>query len=154
MGDNMKIFSKDLIKIGVQPQNKQLCLDSICQLFYEKGVISSVSDYSAAMWTRENTMSTGIGKGIAIPHGRSGCVRDLRVALYILKTDLDFEAIDDQPVKIIFMMAVPENNTHQYMQLLGAISKTLRDDSVRVKLLNCTTIDEIYQIIKGIEDEI
>jgi len=89
-----------------------------------------------AIWERENLMSTGIGLGIGIPHIRINSVKDIAVSVAVNKTDIiDYQTLDDKPVRIVFMVAAAQNQHAEYLKLLASISKLLKDESFRDKLL-------------------
>jgi len=89
-----------------------------------------------AIWEREKLMSTGIGLGIGIPHIRINSVRDITVSVAINKTDIiDYQSLDDISVKIVFMVAAAQNQHAEYLKLLASISKLLKDEVFRNKLL-------------------
>ena len=150
----MQIFDKELIKLGYLALDKKSCLLEMADLLNNNNNLNSLSDFVDGVLEREQLMSTGIGKGIAIPHARSSSVKELKIALFILENDLDFDAIDGEPVKIIFMIAVPENLKEEYMRVLSSISNFCRDPKNRERLLQVKNKDDIYLALKGINDVI
>jgi len=89
-----------------------------------------------SIWEREKLMSTGIGLGIGIPHVRISSVRDITVSIAINKTDIiDYQTLDDIPVRIVIMVAAAQNQHAEYLKLLSSISKLLKDESFRTNLL-------------------
>ena len=150
----MRIFSKDLIKINYYALDKKSCLSEMTEFLFEKGVVNSQIAFLARILDRESLMSTGIGRKIAIPHARSEAVAQLKIAVYLLDNELEFDSIDGEPVKIIFMIAVPEEMKDMYMRVLSIISNFFRDDEKRGKMLSCETIDELCKMLKEIDDEI
>ena len=111
----MKIFSKDLIKLNYYALDKKSCLEEMVEFLFENEIIFSRERFLDSILTREKIMSTGIGKKLAIPHARSEAVKELTIAVYLLQNELEFNAIDDEPVKIILMIAVPQNMKEKYM---------------------------------------
>lgn len=150
----MKIFEKDLIKIGYYALDKQSCLFEMSEFLEEKQIVSSAEDFFKAIMEREKLMSTGIGRKVAIPHARTSSALDLKISVYLLDNDLEFEAIDGDPVRIIFMIAVPESLKDMYMKVLSAISNFFRNDEKREKILKCHSENEMYKILEGIENEL
>ncbi len=150
----MKIFSPELVKLGYYALDKKSCLQEMVDFLFKKEIIVSQQKFLTAILEREKTMSTGIGNNIAIPHARTDSVRKLKVAVYLLDNELEFDTIDSKPVKIIFMIAVPESMHKEYQQLLSNISNFFHDEHNRDRLLKCDDVNEIYQILKGIENEI
>ncbi len=150
----MQIFDKELIKLGYLALDKKSCLLEMADLLNNNNNLQSLSVFVEGVLEREQLMSTGIGKGIAIPHARSSSVRELKIVLFILENELDFDAIDGEPVKIIFMIAVPENLKEEYMRVLSSISNFCRDSKNRERLLQVKNKDDIYLALKGINDVI
>ncbi|MBN1326900.1 MAG: PTS sugar transporter subunit IIA [Candidatus Cloacimonetes bacterium] len=146
----MDIFEKELIRINHLALDKKSCLQEMAELLSDKEIITSLKGFMQAILERENLMSTGIGHGVAIPHARSPWVDQLKVVLFILRDDLDFASIDGEPVRIIFMIAVPENRKQEYIKLLSNISNFCKELANRDFLLNSNNIEEIYQILTGI----
>jgi len=150
----MGIFSLNLIKLKYYALDKKSLLSEMVEFLYENSVINSYKEFFQSIMERENLMSTGIGKGVAIPHARSNIVTDFKIAIFILDNELDFDAIDDIPVKIIFMIAVPERMKKEYMKFLSLISNFFQNKENRNNLLKSQTKEEIINILKGINYEV
>ena len=151
----MDIFSIDLIKINYYALDKKSCIQEMAEFLFEKGVITSLDTFLEAIFERENLMSTGIGRGVAIPHARSSVVTKLKIALYTLENELEYNSIDGEPVKIIFMIAVPESMKQEYMKVLSLISNFCKEEENRKKLINSKSEKEAMEILQQrIENEI
>lgn len=96
-------------------------------------------------------MSTGIGKGVAIPHARDLTVSSLRIALCRCKQGMEFDSLDKQPVHLIFMLAVPQHSNQAYMRILRALSEYLRIKENRDQLLNQTKEEDLFHYAQQIE---
>ena len=99
---------------------------------------------------REKIMSTGIGSGFAIPHGKTNAVKGIVAVFGKLKDPIDFESIDGKPVNLIFLMVGREDAVGEHIKMLSRISRIMNKDEVHNKLLNAETAD---QILKIFEDE-
>ena len=150
----MKIFSKDLIKLNYYALDIKSCLEEMVEFLFENEIIFSRERFLDSILTREKIMSTGIGKKLAIPHARSEAVKELTIAVYLLQNELEFNAIDDEPVKIILMIAVPKNMKEKYMLVLSAISNFFQDIENHRKLLNCNSNEEAVSLLRIIERKI
>jgi PTS system nitrogen regulatory IIA component len=101
---------------------------------------------------REQLGSTGIGGGIGIPHGKMKDIDSLVLGFGLSRKGVDFDSMDGQPTHIFFLLITPENSTGLHLKLLSRISRILKDDPFKSRLLNATNGDEILDIIKE-EDE-
>ena len=102
---------------------------------------------------RERLGSTGIGDGIGIPHGKLKGLESLVLGFGLSRKGVDFESIDGLPAHIFFLLITPENSTGLHLKLLARISRILKNDSFKKKLLEANGSDEIYSIIKEEEEE-
>jgi len=146
-----KLFKKSLVRIVDGFADKTLCLEYMSALLAESGCMQFPDRFLAAVKGREEIMSTGIGRGVAIPHARDLMVNTLRIAVCMINEPLEFQAIDDAPVRIVFMIAVPQNSNPEYMMILRSISEYLRQDDKRLKLLESTTEEELFNQVSEIE---
>jgi len=150
----MKIFKKELIKLDYYALDKKSCLQDMVDFLYQDKILSEPDQFLASILEREKLMSTGIGRGIAIPHARSSNVSRLRIIVFVLENELDFDAIDGEPVKILFMIAVPEDMKQEYMKVLSQLSNFCKEADNRDKLLSARNQSEIYELLKRIENEV
>lgn len=109
---------------------------------HEKRLLNVIID-------RENKTSTGIGSGVAIPHGRTHEVRDFIMGLAICREGLEFDALDHKPVHLIFIMASPPDNDTLYLKILKNLTQLVRDPSFRQRLIDCETVNEAYYVLKS-----
>lgn len=101
-----------------------------------------------AIWKREGLMSTGIGLGIGIPHVRIYSVSDIALSIAVNKKDiLDYQSLDNSPVRIVFMVAAAYNQHSEYLKLLSFISNMLKEQTFMEKLLNAEDSTEIYNLL-------
>jgi len=144
------MFFEQLIRVGYGALDKKSCLEEMAEVLHNAGVVTQPKEFAKAVFEREAIMSTGIGRGIAIPHARSSSVSSLAVAVFVLAHDLDYEAIDDLPVRVICMIAVPEAMKSEYMKVLSAISQFFRDADNRAAVLDASSERELYAILQRI----
>ncbi len=150
----MNIFSEKLIKLKHPVKDKMDCLNQMIDLIYQQDIIQDRDSFYKAVMEREDIMSTGIGRGLAIPHGRSSTVKKLSCTLFTLKDPIEYDSIDGDPVNTVFMLTIPENSPNEYMKILGQISKFMREEVQRNDLIGVILIKEAFNLLKGIEDEI
>ena len=102
---------------------------------------------------RERLGSTGIGNGIGIPHGKLKGIDSLILGFGLSRKGVDFESMDGQPTHIFFLLISPENSAGLHLKLLAQISKILKVDAFRDKLLKASTADEIYDTIRNVDED-
>ena len=105
------------------------------------------------LMARERLGSTGIGGGIGIPHGKLSGLNSLLLSFGLSRKGVDFESMDGKPAHIFFLLITPENTTGLHLKLLAQISKILKNDPFKDRLLNAIDGDEIYRIIKEEDEE-
>jgi len=146
-----KLFLKSNVKIVDGFETKIECLEYLTGLLAESGCLQFADRFLAAVKGREEIMSTGIGREVAIPHARDLMVNTLRIAVCLIKKPLDFNAIDNLSVKVVFMIAVPQNSNQQYMMILRSISEYLKQEDKRLALLASQTEEELFSKVGEIE---
>ena len=144
----------ELVKIVEKFENKNACLQYMANLLSESGCLSFPDRFLAAVKGREEIMSTGIGKGIAIPHARDLTVSCLRIAVCLVKQDLDFSSVDNLPVHLVFMIAVPQSSNQDYMKILRSLSEFLRREENRETLLQAKDERDLYEKVQLLEEEL
>ncbi len=103
---------------------------------------------------RERLGSTGIGEGVGIPHGKLKDLASLVLGFGLSRKGVDFESMDGQPTHIFFLLVTPENSTGLHLKLLAQISRILKNEFFRQKLMDAANSDEIYSIIQEEEEEL
>jgi mannitol/fructose-specific phosphotransferase system IIA component (Ntr-type) len=102
---------------------------------------------------REQTRSTGIGSGIAIPHGKCKAVEELVMAIGIAGEPIDFESVDGKPVSIIILLVSPSDQTGPHIQALARISRLMIDEQFKERLESASSADEVYELLSNKENE-
>lgn len=108
-------------------------------------------EFSKALIEREKSMSTGIGNGVAIPHCTTAKVQDIVFVLAIVPQGIDFDSIDNQPVKIVILLLVPKNKLTQHIKTLANIAKLMSNENLRNKLLTVKTAENVIKTLKDFE---
>lgn len=109
------------------------------------------AEITRALIDREKSMSTGIGNGVAIPHCTTSLIDDIVVLLAITKKGIDFDSIDNLPVRLVILLLVPKNKLSQHIKTLANIAKLMSNDTLRQKLLDLKTPEAILKEIKKYE---
>ena len=148
----LDVLQKEAIISDLKSQDKKGILE---ELVAPIARITGVNhkDLVRVLMDREQLGSTGIGGGIGIPHGKLKQLESLALGFGLSRKGVDFESMDNQPTHIFFLLVTPENSTGLHLKMLARISKILKHDQFKEKLLNAANSDEIFSIIKEEDDE-
>ncbi len=148
------ILQQNCVKVPLEGKDKEAVIAELVDLLAAEKVITNRDEALEAVMTRETTRSTGIGSGIAIPHGKcKSAVRELVMAIGIAKTPIEFESIDKKPVTIVILLVSPQNQTGPHIQALAKISRLLSDKEFKEKLENADSAEEVYKLVSSKEVE-
>ena len=153
----MKIYkrlSAEHIFLNVSLKDKDEVIHFVADTFARDGVVTHARLLYDSLIEREETMSTGIGNGIGIPHAASGETHDPALLLIRLADSIDFDALDKLPVDIILALIVPENRTHLHIQILAGISRLCKRAEFLDFVRQTHNANDLWQEIKRIEEEI
>jgi len=145
------ILTPECIEVPLQATTKQAAIYELVDALTAAGHVKDPAALKDAVWTREQTRTTGIGHGLAIPHGKCGCVDSLAIAIGKPAQPLDFQAIDNKPVKLIILLASPLNATSDHIQALAHISRLMTVEEFRQKIYQASSAQEIFDLIKAQE---
>jgi fructose-specific phosphotransferase system IIA component len=145
------LLTPDRIRIPLRSTDKDELLEELVDLVGNSSVVKDKSEVLRAVREREEVLSTGIGSGVAIPHGKSGGISELALVAGVKPNGIDFEALDGKPVSLFFLLVGPESAAGQHVKALSRISRLLRRDSFRVRLMESGSPDEFYSIIAEAE---
>jgi len=145
------ILQTDCILVPLVADDKQSAIFQLADLLCDKTNITDAEGLKDAIWKRETVRTTGIGGGVAVPHGKTENVPELRIAIGRTATPLEFGAIDRNPVELIILLASPIDQTGPHIEALSRISRMLIDDDARNKMKLLSTAEEVYAMIQGIE---
>ena len=151
--DLVELLDRGCIKATLQADNKNDAIRELIDLLAENGALADPAAALQAVLEREKVRSTGIGQGIALPHGKYPHGRKPVIAIGLKPDGLDFDSIDGRPVDIMVLMVSPSNQVAQHIQALARISRFLSFDEFRKNLRKATTADEIYEVVKRKEEE-
>jgi fructose-specific phosphotransferase system IIA component len=135
------------IKIPLESKVKTDAIAELVQVLAAAGDVTDAKKVLDAVLEREATRTTGIGNGLAIPHGKCQGTKDLVMAIGRAGTPIDFQAIDGRPVSIIWMLASPPDKTGPHIHALARISRLMTIDKFRAALLQAKTPQEAFDII-------
>ena len=143
------LLDVNAIKLNLEVDSKTQLLEKAIELIYQTGNINDKEQFKNEIFKRESISSTGIGEGIAIPHAKCECVNKATISIITLKKPIDYESIDGEDVKILFMLAANDNALH--LDVLSKLSKLLLDTNFVSKLIDCEIEEELYELIEAQE---
>ena len=145
------VLRPDCVKVPLAAKDKTQAIVELGDLLDKAGVIRDREAVLQSVLEREARRSTGIGHGLAIPHGKSSACDELVMAIGKPAEPIEFESIDGQPAQIIVLLASPVDQTGPHIQALARISRIMTVESVRSDMYNTESADELYRIIASHE---
>ncbi|MGH7501246.1 MAG: PTS sugar transporter subunit IIA [Longimicrobiales bacterium] len=145
------LLTIERIKIPLEAGSKEDLLRELVSIVANSDGIADEDAVLQAVRERESILSTGIGHGVAIPHGKSPSVPELRMAAGRAASPVDFDALDGQPVALFFLLVGPESAAGPHIKALSRISRIVRRDDVRDRLIAARTPDEFLKALQDAE---
>lgn len=145
-------FPPELIKVGLEAEDKDEAFEELVDYFCQVTNSSSRDEILAAIRDRESKMSTGIKKGIAIPHGKTNAVDRVYGVLGISKKGIDYDALDGEPVYLLFLMLAPQKDSEKHLRLLKRLAELLDNPQFYTDLVSQNSSQSAYSVIKKYED--
>ena len=147
------LLDKRSISLTGAPTSKQEALDQMVELMIQSEKINDKEAYRKEVYRREEESTTGIGEGIAIPHGKGPFVTKPGLAAMVVKDGVDFDSLDGEPVHLIFLIAAPNTKDNVHLDVLSKLSMLLMDENFSANLKNASTVEEFLQIVDAADDE-
>lgn len=147
MNSLLEILKPDCVKAPLASSDKKGAIFELCDVLAGTGRITDAQALKDAVWTREQTRTTGIGHGLAIPHGKCPGVANLAMAIGRPANPVEFAAIDGKPVRLIILLASPPDRTSDHIQALARVSRLMMMEDVREKIYASQTGQEIYDLL-------
>ena len=145
-----EFLAPDRVVVPLQVADRQAAIAALTRMLAGAAGASPDEVLNAVM-ERESVQSTGIGFGVAIPHGRCGAVRQLTMVAGVSAEPVPFDAIDGEPVRLFFLIVGPESSAGLHVKILSRIARLVRRDAVRQQLLEAATADAFYNVILDAE---
>lgn len=138
-----KLLTSQNVIFDLISTTKRDVISELIQVLGNEGMVSDVEKFTKVVMAREEITSTGIGMGIAIPHGKSNFVNQPAVVFGKSLKGIEYDSLDNEPAKLFFLIAVPEESDNEHLKILSHLSRKLIHESVRNKLESAQTYDEI-----------
>ncbi|MEM1165922.1 MAG: PTS sugar transporter subunit IIA [Planctomycetota bacterium] len=145
----MDILTEQTIRVPMEHTDKRACIDELVDVLAAAGHVADAASLKQAVWAREQTRTTGIGHALAIPHGKCESVDRLAMAIGRPAQPVNFDSIDDQPVRLIVLLASPIDRTSDHIQALAQISRLMADATFRGQVFDAASPPELFALLQG-----
>lgn len=152
----MKVFElldERFILTDFNSDDKENVINELIDLYKESDKVNDIEKVRTAILDREKIMSTGVGKGFAIPHGKTNAVTDVIAAFGKTTRDIDYDALDGNPVNLVFLLVGRDDMVSKHIKLLSRISRLMNKDEFRERLVNSNSKEETINIFKEEEEQ-
>ena len=150
----IEILDVNLIDLELEASSKDEVIHQLCSLLYENGRVKDLEKFKEAVYEREQIGETGMGNQIAIPHGLTDQVNKASVAIGKVKNPVEWESLDDQPVRLIFLLAAPTNELEKtHLQMLAQLASVLAYKEHVDALMECETKEQFFELFESYFDE-
>ena len=148
-----ELLDKRSIRIDGAPKSKNEALDQMVELMAKSGKINDLEAYRQEVYRREEEGTTGVGEGIAIPHGKGAFVDKPGLAAMVVKDGVDYDSLDGEPVHLIFLIAAPNTKDNVHLDVLSKLSVLLMDEDFSRALQNAKSPEEFMKIVDEADQE-
>jgi len=142
-----EILSVECVQAPLAAVDKQNAINELVDLLATNNKIKQPDALKDAVWSREQTRTTGIGHGLAIPHGKCDCINSPTLAIGRPSTPMDFESMDSQPVELIVLLASPTASTREHIDALASVSRIMNNPTFRDVIYKANDAKEIYDLL-------
>lgn len=147
------LFLPECMSMDLQASTKWGAIHELAVLLEAAGRLNSVDAFEQAVRQREDEVSTGVGFGIGIPHGRSSAVRKSSIAFGRSRAGIPFDAIDGEPVHLVFLLAIPETmDDREYLGALSRLARWIVHEEFRNGLMSAESIEDVMRAVRSTSD--
>lgn len=151
----LDIINSNLIDLNIEKNSKEEIIKELAELINNENRLNNYEEYVEEVLHREKITTTGIGLGIAIPHGKSSAVKVPTVAVGRISEGVEWDSLDGNPVQIVVQLAVPaEAASNQHLRILAALSRKLMDEEFVDRLFNSVNKEELLKLLLNVFDGI
>ena len=151
--DIYSLLDESTIIANLQANDKEELINELINLLENRVNGEKLEKIRQSVFERESIMSTGVGKELAIPHGKCDSIEENLASFAILEEPVEFNSIDDKPVRMAFLLVGPPQKNHAHIKLLSRISRLMNSTTFREKLLECSTAEEIFETFQAEEKQ-
>ena len=142
------ILTENLVATGLAGESKKEIIDAMIELVATSPKVLDREKVRKAIFEREEIMSTGVGNGFAIPHGKTDAVTDIVAAFAVTASPIDYQSLDEKPVRLVFLLVGKDNLVGPHIKLLSRISRLMNKEEFRKRLLELKTPQEILEAFR------
>jgi fructose-specific phosphotransferase system IIA component len=142
------ILTEDLIVARLKGNSKDEIIDAMVQLVSASPKVLDKEKVRAAIFEREKIMSTGVGNGFAIPHGKTDAVTEIVAGFAVTEKEIDYDSLDEKPVRLVFLLVGKDNLVGPHIKLLSRISRLMNKEEFRSQLLIAATAKDILELFR------
>jgi PTS system fructose-specific IIA component len=148
------LLAPERVRVGLRAGSKEEVVEAVVDLLEGARAVRDLGRVRAAVRAREAVMSTGVGKGLALPHARTDAVSDTVAALAVLERPVDYASLDGQPVRLAFLLVGPEEERGTHVRLLSRISRLMNRDAFRSRLLQAPDARAVLSAFREAEEQL
>ena len=148
-----ELLNEESILLDLRARDKESCIKELVQLLESAHHINTKGEILSKVLQRESMMSTGIGNGVAIPHGKTRQLDRLVAACGVARAGIEFDAMDGEPARLFILLVSPENLRGPHVKALANVSRLLKEESVRASLEGCDSPREFLEILQTSEQQ-
>lgn len=145
------ILDESVVRVQLKGKSKDEIINQMIAIVNNSNKITDIEKVREAIFEREKIMSTGVGNGFAIPHGKTDAVIDIVAAFAVTEEPIDYDSLDEQPVRLIFLLVGKDSMVGPHIKLLSRISRLMNKEEFRGKLLKAETEKQVIEIFKAEE---
>lgn len=145
------ILDESVVRVNLKGKSKDEVINQMIAIVNHSSKILDIEKVREAIFEREKIMSTGVGNGFAIPHGKTDAVQDIVAAFAITDEPIDYESLDEQPVRLIFLLVGKDSMVGPHIKLLSRISRLMNKEEFRSKLLTAANPKQVIDIFRSEE---
>jgi fructose-specific phosphotransferase system IIA component len=142
------ILTEDLVVTGLEGNSKDAIINALIDLVGQSPKVLDKEKVRTAIFDRERIMSTGVGNGFAIPHGKTDAVSDIVAAFAVTAKPIDYESLDEKPVRLVFLLVGKDNLVGPHIKLLSRISRLMNKEEFRRRLLESRNSREVLDLFR------
>jgi mannitol/fructose-specific phosphotransferase system IIA component (Ntr-type) len=149
-----KLLDTSNVAVGVDASDKESLIHAVIDLVKEHPAVVNAESMRAAVFEREATMSTGVGKGLALPHAKTAAVSSVVAALAVSRKPVEFESIDNEAVRIVFLLVGRQDAKSQHVRILSRISRMMNREETRQAVLSAATPEALLDVVREAESHL